>query len=603
MITLKKIEWSNFRSYGDNNFLHLNTRTLTQLLGDNGVGKTTVPLMLQELLYGKNIKGVKKEGLSNRYTDKPGYQLTLFFSKDSTEYCIDLNRQKTKVTLKLIENGEDISSHTATNTYKSIAKIIGIPDFKTFCQLTYQSTTDALDFLTATDTTRKKFLISLLDLSQYLSYQDVLKAELKVVNTRSNTVQGALDSNKTWLARHTARDLTPMPLMDVVLIPSEITDALTKIKQELDDIAVINRKITTNNKYKADAEALGDVSTLTKEPLDSEMLITYATDKAGLNFKLKELMKELKHLNEVNTIPTCSKCGQDIPFQDTKADAQVIKDDMSDINVRIRNVASKEKIYKEISAKNTKVQKTLDNYEYHMSRVDTSLSSRTLDAQELSAQGMELSKTRVELQANIDNARKNNIEASAHNSSIDTIKQQIRELKHDITKQEADIASLGETAAYLTILRNAFSTNGLVSYKVEASVKVLETTINSYLSEFSEFRIRFKLAGEKLNVEVFDNFRNIIDIQTVSTGELGRINIATGLAIRKLLSTLTSTRLNFLFLDEIIGVLDSNGKESLFEILQKEDLNTIMVAHEETHPLIPKIEINKTDNISRLTDE
>ena len=55
-----------------------------------------------------------------------------------------------------------------------------------------------------------------------------------------------------------------------------------------------------------------------------------------------------------------------------------------------------------------------------------------------------------------------------------------------------------------------------------------------------------------------------------------------------------------LFLDEIISVLDDEGKEKLVEILLGEDLNTYLVSHGWTHPLLAKIEVIKEDNISRL---
>ena len=70
---------------------------------------------------------------------------------------------------KLTKNGEDISSHTASNTYKTLGEVLGI-DFKTFSQLVYQNTNAVLQFLTATDTNRKKFLIDLLKLDEYVSY-------------------------------------------------------------------------------------------------------------------------------------------------------------------------------------------------------------------------------------------------------------------------------------------------------------------------------------------------------------------------------------------------------------------------------------------------
>ena len=46
--------------------------------------------------------------------------------------------------------------------------------------------------------------------------------------------------------------------------------------------------------------------------------------------------------------------------------------------------------------------------------------------------------------------------------------------------------------------------------------------------------------------------------------------------------------------------LDDEGKEKLVEILLGEDLNTYLVSHGWTHPLLAKIEVIKEDNISRL---
>jgi len=56
-----------------------------------------------------------------------------------------------------------------------------------------------------------------------------------------------------------------------------------------------------------------------------------------------------------------------------------------------------------------------------------------------------------------------------------------------------------------------------------------------------------------------------------------------------------------LFLDEITGVLDDEGKEKLVEVLQnEEDLNVFLISHDFTHPLIDKISIVKEENISSI---
>ena len=56
MITLGTLQWDNCFSYGAGNTLNLNDSTLTQLVGTNGMGKSSIPLILEEVLFNKNSK-------------------------------------------------------------------------------------------------------------------------------------------------------------------------------------------------------------------------------------------------------------------------------------------------------------------------------------------------------------------------------------------------------------------------------------------------------------------------------------------------------------------------------------------------------------------
>ena len=136
---------------------------------------------------------------------------------------------------------------------------------------------------------------------------------------------------------------------------------------------------------------------------------------------------------------------------------------------------------------------------------------------------------------------------------------------------------------------------------LENLVKDLEQLTNEYRAELSDgrFSLEFVVTNDKLNVEITDN-ANVVDILALSSGELARVNTATLLAIRKLMSSISSSQINTLFLDEVIAVLDDQGREKLVEILLEETLNTYIVSHGWTHPLLAKIEVIKEDNISRL---
>lgn len=79
MIILQKLKWDNCFSYGANNEMDLSSDTLTQLVGTNGVGKSSIPLILEEILFNKNSKNVKKADIANRYVNK-GYDISLDFT-------------------------------------------------------------------------------------------------------------------------------------------------------------------------------------------------------------------------------------------------------------------------------------------------------------------------------------------------------------------------------------------------------------------------------------------------------------------------------------------------------------------------------------------
>jgi len=195
-----------------------------------------------------------------------------------------------------------------------------------------------------------------------------------------------------------------------------------------------------------------------------------------------------------------------------------------------------------------------------------------------------------------------NEQVKAHNIQIDTLTNQKREF---LARQELlnnDILKIKDRVKNLNILRKAFSTSGIVAFKLENLTKELEDTINGYLAELSDghFQVVFRLTGEKLNVIVRKNGIEA-PIETVSGGEFSRIQASILFAIRNILSKIGGNTINLLFLDEVMGVLDSEGRDNLIEVLQAEvGLNVFLISHEYTHPLIDKVEIIRENDISRI---
>lgn len=592
-VVLQSIEWGKLFSFGDNNHVTLDSEPVTQIVAPNGFGKSSIPLILEEALYNKNSKGIKKADIPNRALDGK-YSIRVGFSINNKEYELTINRAST-IKVILIEDGEDISSHTATGTFKQIEDLMGL-DFKTFQQLVYQSTNSSLQFLTATDTARKKFLIDLFDLSEYTQLFEIFKEASKSLSADVNKFQGQIDTINKWLANNIVSTTDRMAITPIPDKPDFGTQ-IAGLTSQLSNISQSNLSIERNNKNKKlletiDIEQLRNVNLTTEDygELDREL----GSARANQNNALAIITK-LEKLED-----QCPTCLQEIDsnfYQNLLSSNKQIANEeeltISSIVTRINDIKARNRLINETKSK-------IEEWEKLNSLVDNSLPSDKLDASDIEQELSGIRKILEEAERDISKARKANDEAIRFNSKIDTYLEQNEEFNKQLIEAKANLDGLSDKYKNLEVLKKAFSTNGLIAYELENRVKDLEEFTNIYLSELSDgrFTIEFAISNDKLNVILTDNGKEI-SILAPSSGEMARINISTLLAIRKLMADISKNKINVLFLDEVISVLDDQGREKLVEVLLKEEeLNTFLVSHSWTHPLVDKLIIRKEDEIS-----
>jgi len=598
MITLKHLKWNNCFSYGADNEISLNDSTLTQMIGTNGVGKSSIPLILEEALYNKNSKGIKKADIPNRYVGN-GYDIYLSFEKGDDLYEITINR-KVNVKVKLEENGQDISSHTATNTYKNIQEILGI-DFKTFSQLVYQNTNSSLQFLTATDTNRKKFLIDLLHLEEYVKLFEVFKEEAKQTASTLTSIDAKIATIEKWLSENKLSDTSILPLLNVEIDTEEEEVELRSLTIELQNISEKNKKISANNKF---IEILSSIDIAEANNIKATEILSYdhlQSEAGSLKGVITSSTNALTKLESLgHNCPTCEQ-SIDAAFKqgliDTEAArakeaAEKLKDE---INPEIARIKSNNSEYERKT--------TIENdWQRVYKSIDRNLPTSQVDRDELDGRIRGIQERIQVAKDKLANISAENERRTRRNTRIQVIEEQTQEFVDQLTEAQSLLEAEASLNSNLEILKKAFSTNGLLAYKIENLVKELEELVNSYLGELSDgrFTLEFVVSNDKLNVQVTDN-GNIIDILALSSGELARVNTATLIAIRKLMSSISKSKLNILFLDEVLNVLDDQGREKLVEVLLgEEELNTYVVSHGWTHPLLEKIEIVKKGSISVL---
>ena len=595
MITLKQLKWNNCFSYGSDNQLDLSDNTVTQIIGTNGMGKSSIPLIIEEILYNKNSKGIKKADIPNRYIND-GYNIFLSFEKDGSNYEIKVDR-KSSIKVKLEKDGEDISSHTATNTYKTIQEILGI-DFKTFSQLVYQNTNASLQFLTATDTNRKKFLIDLLHLDEYVVLFEVFKEASRESSNKVIELTSEINTIEKWLNTNKLESTNILPMLNLEINTEEEEKQFRSLSIELENISEKNKKILTNNQYKTllskiNIEEITSIEVSKESYDDNNRMVGQMTETIKGS---KALINKLESLGD-----KCPTCGQDI---DPTFKEKLVTVETKRIDAAEHQKKANQNIVERIKRNNAEFdrkQKSQKEWEDLFRSIDKSLPSETVDKEELEDKIHEVELKLTNAKRELEKISKENERRTRENTRIEIIQAQTDGFIEKLNSAKKLLTQQKDLDSNLDILKKAFSTNGLLAYKIENLVKELEELTNTYLAELSDgrFTLEFIVSNDKLNVQITDN-ENVVDILALSSGELARVNTATLIAIRKLMSSISKSRINILFLDEVINVLDDSGREKMVEVLLQEDLNTYVVSHGWTHPLLEKIEVIKDGNVSKL---
>ena len=463
----------------------------------------------------------------------------------------------------------------------------------------YQNTNASLQFLTATDTNRKKFLIDLLHLENYVELFDIFKEAARVVSLEINGIQAKLDTIEKWLADNKLGDTNILPMLDLPISSDEDEKQFRHLTKEIENISEKNKKISNNNQLKRllgqiNLEEAQSCTVTEKKSYDSlqAQVGTHTQVAAGS----QRLIEKLNKLGDV-----CPTCEQEVDPTFKQSLVQTEAEKVTKAEKEIERITEEIRRIKNDNKEFEQAQKLEADWKDLYRSIDKSLPPILLDKQELESRLQSVRAQLLERKSELENTAKENERRTRHNTRITVIQEQTDAFLKELAEFQDVLEKQEGLLSNLDILKKSFSTNGLLAYKIENLVKELEELANTYLAELSDgrFTLEFVVSNDKLNVQVEDDGK-IVDILALSSGELARVNTATLIAIRKLMSSISKSRLNILFLDEVIAVLDDTGREKLVEVLLNEDLNTYIVSHGWTHPLLEKKEVVKEENISRL---
>jgi len=621
-LVLHEFNFNNVFAYGVGNTILLDQDRVTQIIGVNGSGKSSIPGALEELFYNKNSRGVKKASIKNRSSSE--YFMSATFSIGTDLYKVE---KTVKSTTKMVitKNGNNISGHTATLSYKVLEEEIGL-DFNTFSKLVYQSMKSSLDFLSATDTNRKKFLIGLLGLEKYSEIEDRLKQVTGEYSLQLSEVEGAFQNTKAWLSKYSSiPDIEP--LVEVPEENPELQDEINELRAKEQNISSHNSRVTKAKQVVANAEkavnaakdkfySLGEPP----EPVEdvSEELKQKSKELATVQANMATEKSSYQNFKSDTENTQCRTCGTVLDKSASLAAMEAAKERwlalqptrdtlLAELEYleEQNKLAIKCKTYANLENEVSKGLQAAQEYLAEVQGTYTEANEPLESSEELQVRINNLTKEAREISANIKKALEHNKSAEVNNAKRQVIVEQLEDRQRELRVLEEQVHTLSNKVNDYKLLTKAFGAKGLVAYKIESSIKALEEELNNYLSVLTagRFALGFELSGVKLDVVVYDN-SELVEINSLSSGEFANVQIATLLAIRKILSAINSVEINVLFLDEVISVIDGAGRDRLISLLLEEtELNTFLVSHEYSHPLASKLYVKNDGEFSRITKD
>ena len=659
-VYVKKIKFSNFLSFGDNNVLDvekLGGITVIDSNPPNFGGKSVLAVdLILFLFFNTTTKTTKAIDIFNRFRKVNEVFVQGEVEIDGSEYIIirKIKRKKTKkgewsvsTSLEFLERKKDGSLQNFTGeqrreTEKFIKESIGtMNDFL----LTVLSTAGNLESLIESKPTErgnvlsrfiglevlkdkestckkmysewsKKLISNVYNIEELK--QDIKKEKQEKITQSEKNVDNQKKLNKveTELVENnkTRDELIGKKFLDIDIEIQKVNPRL--VKESLDENNL--KLLSLDLKLKA----YGDKEI--PEEVDLEVLSVKTKDRDKTLHKkiqnttnLKSLNKTLKNLIESEICPTCKQPLKDV---DHTPEIESLKKEISTLNTTIENEETKLIKLNEIVENITTKKIIFDDYEKELlkkERVILEIGKKELEINKIKEKlkKWESNKNKLEENANLDKKiltidSKLDILKSDKDNLIREIEGNINKIKnsedliveHNIKiskiKKENEVEEVFR--AYLTV----FGKNGIIKTIVKSVVPKLNSELMRLLSDVTNFMTEIRV-NDKNEVEFWMVDNNTGVEKLLVTGS-GFEKTLASLAIRTVLTKVSCLpRPNITVFDEVLGKVSNENLEQVgtfFSRVKDYFENVFLITH---NPLVREwsdnvVTINKENNISKL---
>lgn len=653
-MTFKKIVIENFLSFGpEKQTLDLSQPGLYLVIGknditgdSNGSGKSSLFDAICFALFGKVSKDIKVEKYVNEITGK-NTRVEIQFELNKKNYWIIRHRRhdEHKENILVYEAKKDkkhlISKANKADTQEIIDNLIKF-NYKSFMSAVMMSQENIDGFLN-TDTNKKKEIIeNILQLNVISKYYWISQQKRKQKKNIVEKLQLKLD-NSQQLIENTKQSMVEY-VSSCKAKKSEAKDKISKLQEKLKELEELNieeqyDKIRKAEEISANIDQLtvnqqrhqDNIKSLkkTKDGYESSLLEYKGLIETNNNL-IKQIKKEIdrleqrieeleKQIEEAETNPeSCPVCKNEI----NKEKFQIWLNENTEKQEHYQSdKIEKDKRFKEMEEKISDWEKKVEELNIAMDEVDTSIDKEKeqyslieKDIKELrdSIPKTESFETLQKISENISNIKQEirTLENSdfVDKNYLDSLTESVK--KH--MKENKDIQSkLDEEKKKLVLFRwwedsLSHKKYSLKSWCINNVIGYFNARIKHYIDRFFDGDVQIQMDSD-LNEVIYTKDRDR-DFGQYSGGEKRRLNLAILFALYSLARANISTKINIMFLDEILSTsLDDKGISTVLDLLDemKNNNDTVFVIdHKENfkdYPSFNPILINKgNDEFSRI---
>ena len=553
MILFERIRFKNIMSFGDMwTEMDLNRHSSTIIVGENGMGKSTIQEAIVFALFGKSFRKTKKINKLINFRNNGGLLTEIYFKVNSDRYMV--RRGLKPNVFEIYKNGYEqehlLNQDSSVKDYQQVLeKQILHFNYDSFNQIVILGKATYICFMRLDKNDKRKFIESMLKLDIFSNMNDVhkskvskLKEELNKIKTDIILLSERISIQERYILKLKTDDAQQkeeyvaklkLQLKQLKLDGNTLKDSITEYKSKIqsinqEEIVKLNERVSNLNKLKVRSD-----------------------------MKFKQLNTNISFFNENTICPTCT---------------QEIHDELrTDKLVDLCNKTST------IEITSVTINNQLDLTVKQINDINHIINSnRELD-KEISIATTKLAEKVSQIKQCNDLINSTKIIKEENKTVEENAKLLLLQEEYNGLVISRD--TMLEKYTYYDIITQMLKDTGIKQTIIRKYIPVINNLVNAYLAKMG-FYVRFVL-DDDFNETIYARGIEELSYSMFSEGEKQRIDIALLFAWRDIAKLQNQMNTNLIFFDEILdGSGDGKFTESVIELFDKlTDLNIFVITH------------------------